>query len=237
MLKIILVTISVFLIACSKTPANQAEFRFGIQGGSLLEINDEQGLTHFIEHMAFNGTRHFNQKQLLDFFRDNGMSFGPDLNATTDFTQTIYRFSLPTQKQETIEKGLLLLKDWATNILFDETEVNKERGIILEEFRARKSLDKRIRDKVGPLVYGDDYLNRHPLGKKNIIKTVSHAKLKETYNKWYQPERMMVVVVGDIDVDRMETNIISTFSEINNNAIRIQRAIVCLFDFRINLGF
>lgn len=114
-----------YVLRVNKVPAGKAEFRLGIQGGSLIEEDDEQGLAHFMEHMAFNGTRHFNQKQLLDFFRENGMSFGHDLNAYTSHTETVYRFSLPSQKPETVEKGLLLLNQDFSDLAAHEKYINE----------------------------------------------------------------------------------------------------------------
>ena len=206
-----------YVIRVNDNPEKKAEFRLGVNVGSLHEDEDKQGAAHFIEHMAFNGTDHFSQKELLDFFHDNGMSFGADLNASTSHTKTIYRFSLPTDQKEVIDKGFLILEDWAHGIRFQKEEVDKERNIIIEELRARKSVNKRVRDQVMPLVYGPSYLNRLPIGKKSIIETIGHEKLKEAYREWYQPERISVVVVGDIDADETEKKIKSTFSGLKNS--------------------
>ncbi len=217
-----------YVIRENKTPEKKAEFRLGISGGSLLEKEDEKGLAHFIEHMAFNGTRNFSRNQLLDFLRENGMSLGKDINAYTTHTETVYRFSLPTAQKGTIDKGFLVLKDWAHDIRFDSDEMNKERGVILEESRAGKSLSKRVKDKVMPLVYGSYYTDYLPIGQENIIETVSHHKLKECYKKWYQPGRMAVVVVGDIDADEIEAKIKSAFSGLKND-----RELPALKDFDV----
>ncbi|MCD4721154.1 MAG: insulinase family protein [Desulfobacula sp.] len=206
-----------YVIRVNKNPEKKAEFRFGVNVGSLLESEDEQGAAHFIEHMAFNGTRNFRQNELFDFFQKNGMAFGPDLNAYTSHTKTVYRFSLPTDQKEIIDKGFLILKDWANEIVFEKIEVDKERNIILEELRARKSVSKRVRDQIMPLVCGPSYLKRLPIGKESIIKTITHQRLKAVYKQWYQPGRMSVVVVGDIDADEIESKIKSTFSSLKNN--------------------
>ncbi|MBU1341620.1 MAG: insulinase family protein [Proteobacteria bacterium] len=206
-----------YVIRENKNPEQKAEFRFGINSGSLMEEDDEKGIAHFIEHMAFNGTRHFSQKEMFDFFQKNGMSFGADFNAYTTHTRIVYKFPLPSDQKKTIDKGFLILKDWADGIRFEKQEVDKERNIILEELRARKNLNQRIMDKIMPLVYGVSYLKSRPIGLESVIKTVSHQKLKACYKKWYQPQRMVVVVVGDINADVIEARIKSTFSGLKNN--------------------
>ena len=206
-----------YVIRENKNPEKKAEFRLGVNGGSLQEDEDEQGVAHFIEHMAFNGTRHFSQKELFDFFQKNGMTFGADFNAYTYHTKTIYHFSLPTNKEETIDKEFSVLKDWAHGIRFEKQEVEKERNIILEELRTQKSVGKRVGDQIMPLVYGPSYLKRLPIGKKSIIETISHEKLKAVYKKWYPPKRMSVVIVGDIDADEMESKIKLTFCGLKND--------------------
>lgn len=205
-----------YVIRRNKNPAGQAEFRLGINGGSLLENGEEHGAAHFIEHMAFNGSQHFSENKVIDFFRNHGMAFGADLNAFTGHTKTVYRFSLPTDQKEAIDTGFVVLQDWASGINFDEKEVNKERGIILEELRMKRSAAKRIRDKIMPLVYGPLYSENLPIGRENVIQSISAEELKTLYKKWYQPELMAVVVVGDIDVDEMESKIKASFSSLTN---------------------
>ena len=208
-----------YVIRKNNNPEKQAEFRLGVNVGSLTEKEDEQGVAHFIEHMAFNGTKNFNKNTIIDFFQTNGMEFGSDLNAYTTHTNTVYRFTLPSDQKKIMDKGLIILQDWAEGISFEKQEVDKERSVILEELRARKSLDKRVNDKIMPLVYGKLYLNRLPIGTKDIIETISHVKLKAIYKRWYQPKHMSVVIVGDIDVDEIESTIKSTFSGLKNNEI------------------
>jgi zinc protease len=201
-----------YMIRQNSNPEQKVEFRFGVDIGSLQEGEDELGAAHFIEHMAFNGTEHFSQEELLDFFQENGMEFGADLNASTSHTRTIYRFSLPADQNEVIDKGFIVLKDWANGIKFEREEVDRERNIILEEIRARKSANKRVQDKVMRLVYGPSWSHRHPIGKESVIESIGHQKLQALYKKWYQPGVMSVVVVGDIDVGEMESKIRAQFS-------------------------
>ena len=206
-----------YIIRVNRIPEKRAEFRFGVIGGSLQENEDEQGAAHFIEHMAFNGTRHFPRGELFDFFQNNGMTFGADFSAQTSHAETIYRFSLPTDQKAIMDKGFLILKDWACGIRFEKQNVDKERNVILEELRAKQSVYKRVGDQILPLLYGPSYFKRCPAGKKSIIKNITPQKLKTAYKKWYQPGRMSLVVVGDMDADEIESKIKSSFSGLKNN--------------------
>ncbi|MFA5906681.1 MAG: pitrilysin family protein, partial [Desulfobacula sp.] len=205
-----------YSIRTDKNPEKRVEFRLGIKGGSLIEKEDEQGAAHFIEHMAFNGTEHFSQQELFQFFHKNGVQFGPGLNAFTSHTETVYRFSLPADDQEVIDKGFLLLRDWAMGIRFEKQEVENEKNIILEELRAKNLSNNKIISHLFPYIYGPLYLQRLPIGYQDDIGKITDETLKSAYSRWYQPGHMSVAIVGDVDMDTIESGIKSTFSQLKN---------------------
>ncbi|MCK4296639.1 MAG: insulinase family protein, partial [Candidatus Marinimicrobia bacterium] len=150
-----------YYIRTNHKPEDRAELRLALNVGSVLEDEDQQGLAHFCEHMAFNGTKHFKKKELIDYLESLGMRFGADLNAYTSFDETVYKLQVPTDDTETLEKGFQILEDWAHNLSFDEDEIDKERGVIREEWRLGRGAQGRMRDKQFPiLLYGSRYAER-----------------------------------------------------------------------------
>ena len=171
-----------------------------VNAGSVLEDPDQLGLAHFVEHMAFNGTQHFAKKELVAFMESIGMRFGPSVNAYTGFDETVYMLTVPTDKPDVLAKAFLILEDWAHNLSFDPTEIDKERGVIVEEWRLGRGAAARMRDQQFPILFkGSLYAERLPIGKKEIIETFTHDTLKRFYNDWYRPDLMAVVAVGDFD--------------------------------------
>jgi zinc protease len=204
-----------YLIRTNKLPANRAELRLVVNAGSILENDDQQGLAHFVEHMAFNGTSHFPKQQLIDFLQSTGMKFGPSINAFTSFDETVYMLQIPTDKAGLLEKAFLILEDWARNVSFDPTEIDKERGVIIEEWRGRRGAAARIQDKQLPVMLkGSRYAVRLPIGKTEIIQNFKHDLLKTFYTDWYRPDLMTVVAVGDIDKAAVEAMITQHFKAI-----------------------
>jgi len=204
-----------YLIRANKLPANRAELRLVVNAGSILENDDQQGLAHFVEHMAFNGTSHFPKQQLIDFLQSTGMKFGPSINAFTSFDETVYMLQIPTDKAGLLEKAFLILEDWAHNVSFDPTEIDKERGVIIEEWRGRRGAGARIQDKQLPVMLkGSRYAVRLPIGKTEIIQNFKHDLLKKYYTDWYRPDLMTVVAVGDIDKAAVEAMITQHFKAI-----------------------
>ena len=179
-----------YIIRTNKLPANRAELRLIVKVGSVLEEDDQQGLAHFVEHMAFNGTSHFPKQQLIDFLQSTGMKFGPSINAFTSFDETVYMLQIPTDKAGLLDQAFLILEDWAHNVTFDPAEIDKERGVIIEEWRTRRGASARIQDRQFPVVLkGSRYAERNPIGKTDLIQTFKHERLTKFYADWYRPDR------------------------------------------------
>ncbi len=196
-------------------PENRADLRLVVNAGSVLEDDDQLGLAHMVEHMAFNGSKHFEKQKLVDFMESIGMRFGPDLNAFTGFDETIYMLRIPTDSPEIMEKSFLILEDWAHGLTFDGEAIEKERGVIVEEWRLDRGADARMRDVQIPiLLRGSRYAERLPVGKKEVIETFEHETLKRFYRTWYRPDLMAVIAVGDFDRARIEELIKKHFGPI-----------------------
>jgi len=194
-----------YYIRVNKQPANRIELRLAVNAGSILEDDDQLGLAHFVEHMAFNGTKNFPKDAVPKFFESIGMRFGPSLNAFTSFDQTVYMQQVPADKPEVVQKAFQVLEDWAHNLSFEPAEIDKERGVIVEEWRLGRGASARMRDKQLPiLLKGSRYAERLPIGKKETIETFPHDRLKKFYADWYRPDLMAVVVVGDFDKATVE---------------------------------
>ncbi|MDQ6814977.1 MAG: insulinase family protein, partial [Bacteroidota bacterium] len=159
-----------YYIRKNQEPKNRAELRLVVKAGSILETDKQVGLAHFTEHMAFNGTTHFKKQQLVDFLEKSGVNFGADLNASTSFDETIYQLQLPTDSQEVFKKGFQILEDWAHNVTFDNDEIDKERGVVIEEWRLGQGADERFRSKYFPVLFkGSRYASRIPIGTKENL--------------------------------------------------------------------
>jgi zinc protease len=204
-----------YYIRVNKQPVNRAELRLAVNVGSILEDDDQQGLAHFVEHMAFNGTTHFAKQEIVAFMESIGMRFGPSLNAGTSFDETVYMLQIPTDKPEVMDRSFLILEDWAHNLTFDPAEIDKERGVIVEEWRLGRGAAARLRDQQLPvLLKGSRYAERLPIGKKEIIETFKHDRLKKFYADWYRPDLMAVVAVGDFDRAAVEAMIKKHFGSL-----------------------
>src|SRR5437763_1154223 len=159
-----------YYIRANKKPEKRAELRLVVKAGSILEDDDQQGMAHMVEHMAFNGTKHFPKNETVSFMESLGMRFGADVNAYTSFDETVYMLTVPTDKPEMMDKAMLILEDWAHNLSFDPTEVEKERGVVMEEWRLGRGADMRMLQKIFPVVLKDSrYAERLPIGKPEII--------------------------------------------------------------------
>ena len=204
-----------YYVRANRKPEKRAELRLVIKAGSILEDDDQQGFAHFVEHMAFNGTRHFPKQDLISFIESLGMRFGADLNAYTSFDETVYMLQVPTDKPETMDRALLILEDWAHNVSFDPIEIDKERGVVMEEWRLGRGAGARVRDKLFPILFrGSRYAERLPIGKPEIIQGGKHELLKKFYADWYRPDLMAVVAVGDFDKATVEKLITAHFASI-----------------------
>ena len=204
-----------YYIRQNKQPLNRAELRLVVKAGSVLEDDDQQGLAHFAEHMAFNGTKNFPGEEVVKFLQSIGMRFGADVNASTGFDETTYMLTVPTDKPELLEKSFQILEDWAHNVTFDPREVEKERGVVIEEWRLRRGAGARMTDKMLPLLLeGSRYADRLPIGKTDILQNFKIERLKQFYTDWYRPDLMAVVAVGDFDKSAVEAMIKTHFGSL-----------------------
>ncbi|HEX6177615.1 MAG TPA: insulinase family protein [Thermoanaerobaculia bacterium] len=204
-----------YYIRVNKKPENRAELRLAVNAGSVLETDAQRGIAHFVEHMAFNGTENFEKQELVNYIERIGMRFGPHLNAYTSFDETVYMLQIPTDDAKIVDTGFRILRDWATAISFDPAEVDKERGVVIEEWRLGRGAMGRIRDKEFPVVFhGSRYAERLPIGSREILATAPVEQLRHFYRDWYRPELMSVVAVGDFDPDEIETQIKQQFGSI-----------------------
>lgn len=204
-----------YYIRANDQPKNRAEIRLVVNAGSVLEDDDQRGLAHFVEHMAFNGTRHFPKQDVIAFLQSTGMRFGAHVNANTGFDQTVYELRIPTDSPDVIDRSLLILEDWATAVSFEPDEIEKERGVILEEWRTGLGAGARILDAQLPVLLKDSrYAQRLPIGTPETIRTFPAARLKQYYTDWYRPDLMAVIVVGDFDPVAMEARIKARFGPI-----------------------
>jgi zinc protease len=208
-----------YYIRQNKKPEQKVELRLVVKAGSILEDDNQQGLAHLTEHMAFNGTTHFKKNDIISFLQSIGVGFGNDLNAYTGFDETIYILPIPTDKPGNVEKGFQILEDWAHNVTDSADDIDGERPIVLEESRLGKGARDRINKKVFPLLYaGSKYAHRLPIGIDSIVKDAPYDVIRKFYKDWYRPNLMAVIVVGDIDPAKAENLIKKYFSENKNPA-------------------
>ena len=213
-----------YYIQHHEKPENRAEIRLAVKTGSVMEDDDQKGLAHFVEHMAFNGTKNFEKNELVDYLETTGARFGPDLNAYTTFDETVYMLQVRTDDEDILSKGLLIFEDWAGGLMFDGEEIDKERGVIKSEWRSSLSPDQRMQNKYFPVLYqGSQYADRLPIGDVDIIENAPYDVLRRFYTDWYRPDLMALVVVGDVDVDEMEMQIKERFNKLESPATPRER--------------
>jgi zinc protease len=206
-----------YYIRANKQPQGRAELRLVVNAGSILEDDDQRGLAHVVEHMCFNGTTHFPKQDVVAFLQSTGMRFGAHINANTSFDQTVYQLQIPTDNPAVIDQSLLILEDWAHAVSFEPEEIDKERGVILEEWRTGLGAAARMRDQQFPiLLQGSRYAQRLPIGTPEIIRTFTYDRLKKFYTDWYRPDLMAVIVVGDFDKAAIEALIKAHFGPLTN---------------------
>jgi len=206
-----------YYIRKNSKPEKKVELRLAVNAGAVLENDNQRGLAHFMEHMNFNGSTHFPKNELVDFLQKSGIKFGADLNAYTGFDETVYILPIPLEDPTLFDKGLTVLEDWAFNNLFDKNEIEKERGVVLEESRLSKGAGERMRRQYFPRLFnGSKYAERLPIGKDEILKTFKPELLKSFYKTWYRPNEMAVIIVGDINPATAEKLIATHFSKFTN---------------------
>jgi zinc protease len=194
-----------YAIRVNREPRQRAELRLVVNVGSVLENDDQLGLAHFVEHMAFNGTRDFAADKLVAYLQSLGMRFGADVNAFTSFDQTLYLLTVPTDDDSAFTTAFRVLENWARWLRFDPQEIDKERGVVIEEWRQGRGARQRIFDQQSRILLKDSrYAERIPIGKKEILEKCDYATLERFYRDWYHPELMSVVAVGDFDPGRVE---------------------------------
>ena len=208
-----------FFIRQNPRPAKRVLLRLAVKAGSLHETEDQQGLAHFLEHMAFNGSAHFKPGELVSYFERTGSRLGPHVNAYTSFDETVYMLELPTDSTEIVSNGLNALADFAGGLTLDPEQVDKERGVVIEEWRGRLGAGSRIGDKQLPVLYHQSrYAERLPIGKPEILRSAPASRLRAFYDTWYRPDQMAIVAVGDVDPQQLETAIRAAFEPMKARA-------------------
>jgi zinc protease len=194
-----------YFITENREPQNRAELRLAVNVGSVMEDDDQRGLAHFLEHMAFNGTSNFEKQELLGFMESIGMRIGPGVNAYTSFDETVYSLQVPTNNPEHLSTAIQILEDWAHLLTLDPMEIDMERGVVIEEWRLGQGAGARLRDKQFPILFrGSRYAERLPIGTVENLQNFDHASLRRFYRDWYRPDLMAVVAVGDFDGQQVE---------------------------------
>ncbi|HEX6223463.1 MAG TPA: insulinase family protein, partial [Chryseolinea sp.] len=206
-----------YYIQRNTRPEKKVELRLVVNTGSILEDDDQRGLAHFTEHMAFNGSKNFQKNDLVSFLQTIGVKFGADLNAYTSFDETVYILPIPTEKKENVDKGFQILEDWASTVSFDEAEIDKERGVVLEELRLGKGADDRMSKIYFPKLFdGSKYGDRLPIGTEDVLKNFKYETIRRFYKDWYRPDLMAVIVVGDMEVATAEEYVKKHFAHLKN---------------------
>lgn len=214
-----------YYIRQNSTPENRADFYIAQRVGSMQEEDNQAGLAHFLEHMAFNGTKNFPGKAMLNYLQDNGIKFGANINAYTSFDETVYYLTdIPTTNKNLVDSALLVLHDWSNSIALEEEELESERGVIREEWRTRGGSQQRLMDQLLPKMYPDSkYAKRMPIGSIDVINNFKPEEIRAYYHKWYRPDLQGIIIVGDFDADEMEKKVKDLFSRIPLDEDRAER--------------
>ena len=205
-----------YFIRHNEKPAQRANFYIAQKVGSILEEEDQRGLAHFLEHMAFNGTKNYPGKALLNYMEHNGVKFGENVNAWTSIEQTVYMLTnVPTTNPNLLDSCLLILHDWSSFISLESDEIDKERGVILEEMRQGMSAQSRMYETLLPDIYPDSpYGHRMPIGTEEVVSGFDHEALRAYYHKWYRPDLQGIIIIGDVDPEQVENRIKAIFADI-----------------------
>jgi zinc protease len=208
-----------YFIRANGRPAKRASMRLAVQAGSIDESNTQRGYAHFLEHMGFNGGAHFKPGELVKYLESIGSSFGADLNAYTSYDETVYMLEIPTDRAGLLDRGLEAMWDFAAGMTLSQVEVERERGVVIEEWRQRRGVGTRVRKQQTPVIYGTSkYALRDPIGTTASLQAASAASIRAFYEKWYRADRMALVVVGDVDVAALEKQIVSVFGKLTKPA-------------------
>jgi len=213
-----------YYIRANEKPDNRVSMRLVVNAGSLQEDEGQRGLAHFVEHLAFNGTKRFEKQEIVNFMERVGMRFGADVNAYTSRNETVYMLELPTEDQGVIDIGFQILRDWAADITFDPYEIDAERGVIVEEWRLHQDAQNRIQELQYPYIYYDSrYADRDPIGSMVVVRNAPPVRFTDFYEKWYRPNLMAVIVVGDVDREEIEKRIGVHFGDLVNPENEVKR--------------
>ena len=206
-----------YYIRHNEEPQDRVVMYLATKVGSILENEEELGLAHFLEHMQFNGTKNFPKNELVDYLQRAGVRFGSDLNAYTSFDETVYQLPIPSDDPGLLDSGLLVMRDWAQDALLDDEEIDKERGVVLNELLGGRGAQQRMRDQYFPMILNDSrYAERLPIGTRESIEGFDYETLRNFHHNWYRPNLQALIVVGDIDVADMERRIKALFSNLEN---------------------
>jgi len=206
-----------YFLRHNETPKNRVLLYLVNKVGSTLENEDQRGLAHFMEHMSFNGTTHFPHNELVNYLQKSGVRFGADINAYTSFDETVYELPLPADNPEILKNGLQIMRDWAQNATLDPIEINKERGVVLEEKRLGKGAKERLQRVYYPIILNNSrYAERVPIGTDEVLNNFEPEALRRFYRDWYRPDLQALIVVGDIDMKSMERAIRERFADLKN---------------------
>lgn len=209
-----------YYIRHNEQPKQRAEFHIAQAVGAILEEDHQNGLAHFLEHMAFNGTQHFPGKGIINYFESVGVNFGGNINAYTSIDETVYRLSdVPTYREGIVDSALLVMHDWSCGLLLLEEEIDAERGVILEEWRTGRTASRRIWKEMNAKMYpGTQYAKRDVIGDTAVINNFAYQALRDYYHKWYGPDNQAIIVVGDINVDSIEAKIKALWADVPRRA-------------------
>lgn len=213
-----------YYIRRNTEPKNRVQLYLAVKAGSVLESDQQLGLAHFMEHMSFNGTRHFPKNELVNYLQKSGVRFGADLNAYTSFDETVYQLPIPSDDPALLKNGMQIMRDWAQEALLDPVEIDKERGVVLEEKRLGKGAEERMQNKYLPMIFNNSrYAKRLPIGTEEVLKSFKPEVLRQFYKDWYRPDLQALIVVGDINVSMMERTIRELFSDLKTPANELPR--------------
>ena len=206
-----------YYIRKNKTPEKRVMMYLAVKAGSILETDEQRGVAHFVEHMNFNGTKHFPKKKLSNYLEQSGVRFGADLNANTNLDETVYQLPLPSDNPELLANGLQIMRDWAQEANIEAEDVERERHVILEEKRVRQGVQQRYEEQSIPFcTNGSRHGSRLPIGTEEVLLKVTPEEIRSFYKDWYRPNLQALIVVGDIDVDQMEKDIKAKFGDLKN---------------------
>ncbi|MCQ2331458.1 MAG: insulinase family protein, partial [Paludibacteraceae bacterium] len=209
-----------YYIRHNELPKERCEFHIAQRVGAILEEDNQNGLAHFLEHMCFNGTEHFQGKGIIEYFESIGVNFGGDINAYTSLDQTVYRLSnVPTYREGILDSALLVLHDWSCAVSLLPEEIDAERGVIREEWRTGRTAARRMWSRGQAVMFpGTKYAIRDVIGDTAVINNFSYDAIRAYYKKWYGPDNQAIVIVGDIDVDQMEKKLKDLWANVPRRA-------------------